>query len=341
LAKKAHPTLQAQCLIGCPGETIVGNDREIENGPAMSLWLSKWSQPVRMTPFHLYLERTSEGGSILGWPDALVEAQLEESAIIMVADPYTFPPDVFLKSVNNEQPGLRVMGGMASGVNAPGECKMMQDGWQIDQGALGVLLEGPIGVRPVVSQGCRPIGKHMVITRAEKNIIQELGGKSPLEQLQELWQGLPPHEQELMQQGFHVGRVMNEHQGEFYQGDFLIRNVMGLDRDTGALVMADRFRVGQTVQFHVRDAESADQDLHDLLKMDIAAHEKKPSGALLFSCNGRGSRLFETPNHDAQSIQEEAGAIPIAGFFAQGELGPVGSQNFIHGFTASVVLFED
>jgi small ligand-binding sensory domain FIST len=341
LGPQAHQTLRAGCLLGCPGETVIANDQEIEDGPAMSLWLGKWSRPVRMTPFHLYLEQTSEGLSLLGWPDALVEAEPKHSAILMMADPYTFPIDVFLGNMNEERPGLRIMGGMASGVRQPGDCRMIRDGKQLDQGAVGVLLEGPIRIRPVVSQGCRPIGQHMVITKARDNVISELGGKTPLAQLQQLWQQLSPHDQQLMQRGLHVGRVINEYRSDFQRGDFLIRNVMKVDRESGALAITDRVRVGQTVQFHVRDKESAHQDLLDLLKIDLAAHERRPTGALLFSCNGRGSRLFDELHHDARAVRGAAGTIPLAGFFAQGELGPIGGHNFIHGFTASVVLFED
>ena len=203
-----------------------------------------------------------------------------------------------------------------------------------------MLLQGDLGLRWIVSQGCRPIGRHMVITKAEENIILELGGRTPFEQLRQLWETLTPHEQELFQKGLHIGRVLNEYQGEFQRGDFLIRNVVGLERQTGALIIADQVRVGQTVQFQVRDALSADEDLHALLQLDINAHERRPAAALLFSCNGRGTRLFEKADHDATAVRQEAGPIPVAGFFAMGELGPVGGQNFIHGFTASVALFE-
>jgi small ligand-binding sensory domain FIST len=135
--------------------------------------------------------------------------------------------------------------------------------------------------------------------------------------------------------------VLNEYQDQFQRGDFLVRNVLGLDRDSGALGITERVRVGQTVQFHVRDADTADEDLHELLKLHVCSHEKRPGGAILFTCNGRGSRLFKQPDHDAQTIRAEIGDVPLAGFFAAGELGPVGGQNFIHGFTASVVLFEE
>jgi len=341
LAASAQKRLEARCVLGCPGESIIGNGQEIENNPAMSLWLGRWSAGVKLSPFHLVMEETSDGYSLLGWPDDLAAADPKQALILMVADPHTFPVDTFLGQVNTEHRGLRVLGGMASGMHGPGECPLLLGNRVVDEGAVGVLLQGPINVRAVVSQGCRPIGRPMVVTKGHENLITGLGGKTPLEQLQQLWQDLDARDRQLLQQGLHIGRVINEYQGEFQRGDFLIRNVMGLDRDSGALAITDRVRVGQTVQFHVRDADSADEDLHALLLIDLSAHEKPPAGALLFSCNGRGTRLFPEPHHDARAIRAEAGELPLAGFFAQGELGPVGGQNFIHGFTASVVLFED
>jgi small ligand-binding sensory domain FIST len=204
-----------------------------------------------------------------------------------------------------------------------------------------VLLQGDLKYRSVVSQGCRPIGKPLVVTKSRDNYILELGGKTPLIHLQNLWNELGDRDQNLVQQGMHLGVVINEYRDTFQRGDFLVRNVLGIDRNTGALGVTDRIRVGQTVQFHVRDAATADEDLRLLLESDAKAHAGPPRGALLFSCNGRGTRLFPQPNHDAGVIQELLGPVPLAGFFAQGELGPVGGQNFIHGFTASVLLFEE
>ena len=181
----------------------------------------------------------------------------------------------------------------------------------------------------------------MIVTRVEGNLIRELGRRPALEVFRDLFATLPPDDQRLVQQGLHIGLVMNEYRGEFRRGDFLVRNVMGFDRDSGALAITDRVRVGQTVQFHVRDAETADEDLHALLRLDREGHGRRPAGGLVFSCNGRGTRLFPEPHHDARAIRAEAGDIPVAGFFAQGELGPVGRQNFIHGFTASLALFEE
>jgi small ligand-binding sensory domain FIST len=341
MATRLHATLNPGCLLGCQGEAIVGTGREIENGPAFSLWLARWSKRVEMTPFHLTLEETSEGQNLLGWPDDLQHANAAESAILFLGDPYTFPADGFLHQVNEDFPGLRVMGGMSSGSHEPGQGALLLGAQVLHHGGVGVLLEGGPAIRSVVSQGCRPVGTHLVITKARENIILELGGKPALVQLQELWQGLSPRDQGLVREGLHIGRVLTEYQEEFQRGDFLVRNVIGLDRASGAIAIADQVRVGQTVQFQVRDAASADEDLHELLQIDLSAHESRPAAALLFTCNGRGSRLFDVPDHDAGVFRAEAGGIPLAGFFAQGELGPVGGQNCIHGFTASVVMFED
>lgn len=341
LIAAAMAEFQPRSQLGCSGETVVGNDREIEGGPALCVWLGRWAAPIGVTPFHLAIEQTSEGYSLLGWPDELVDAVPKESLILTVADPFSFPVDDFLGQINDEQPGLRVVGGMSSGGREPGVHRLILGAKVLLEGAVGVLLQGPIGCRTVVSQGCRPIGKPLIVTKARDDIIEELGGKPALAQLQQLWQELTPRDQQLVQQGLHVGRVINEYQDSFQRGDFLVRNVVGIEKSTGAVAITERARVGQTVQFHVRDAASADEDLRLLLEQDAKSASAKPQGALIFSCNGRGTRLFESPHHDAAAIQRAVGPLPLAGFFAQGELGPIGGQNFIHGFTASIALFDE
>jgi len=341
LARTAQQRLAARCLLGCGGEAIVGNAQEIEAAPALSLWLGSWSAQVELQPFHLVVEQTPDGLSLLGWPDALLSADPVRAAMLLLGDPFTFPANLFLDRMNEDHPGLRVMGGMSSSGRRAGETQLLKGDQALAQGAVGVLLQGAISVRSIVSQGCRPIGQHMIITQAQENIVAELGGQPPLVRLQQLWEELSPRDQQLFQRGLHIGRVINEYQGQFQRGDFLVRNVLGLDRETGSLAITDNVRVGQTVQFHVRDAETADEDLHALLQADGRSHDKRPGGALVFTCNGRGTRLFSEPHHDARVVRAEVGAVPLAGFFAMGELGPVGGQNFIHGFTASVVLFEE
>jgi len=207
-------------------------------------------------------------------------------------------------------------------------------------GAVAVLVHGPVEIRAVVSQGCRPIGRHFVVTKAEQNVILELSGKPPLAQLQEVFDTLTPREQELVQSGLHVGRVINEYQETFGRGDFLVRNVVGADRKSGAIAIGDFVRPGQTVQFHIRDAETADEELRELLSAARDSGGGSPLGALMFTCNGRGTRMFSQPHHDAGALGEVLGGIPLAGFFAQGEIGPVGGHSFLHGFTASIALFS-
>jgi small ligand-binding sensory domain FIST len=340
LGRTVQKRLRPGCLIGCIAESVIGGNREIEESPAISLWVSRWARPVAMAPFHLVLERTADGPSLFGWPDELTGAG-GDTAVLLLGDPFTFPIELFLRRVNEDAPGVRVLGGMASGIHGPGQCRLLFQNGVKDQGAIGVLLQGEVGLRSIVSQGCRPIGRPFVITRAKDNLILELGGKTPLSLLQALWPTLTAEEQQLFRQGLHIGRVLNEYQSDFQRGDFLVRNVLALERDTGALAITDRVRVGQTVQFHVRDAATADEDLHALLRLDLSAHDRKPGAALLFTCNGRGTRLFSEPDHDALALRAEAGDLPLAGFFAQGELGPIGKQNFIHGFTASIALFEE
>lgn len=347
-AAKMQERLAARCLLGCAGESVIGDGREVEHQPALSLWLARWPRGVEQESFHLQLAETPDGQSLLGWPDGILSAEPSRSAVLLLGDPRTFPVDMFLEQVNENYPKLPVLGGMASGLRPVGDdprqsadWPLILDGQAINAGAVGVLLQGPIGLRSIVSQGCRPIGRHMVITSGERNIISGLSGKPPLVQLQQLWKELSPRDQQLFQQGLHIGLVIDEYRGEFHRGDFLVRNVLGLDRQTGSLAITDRIRVGQTIQFHVRDAETADEDLKALLQMDMAAHERRPAAALLFSCNGRGTRLFTEPHHDVAAIRSVAGNIPVAGHFAAGELGPVQGRNYIHGFTASIALFEE
>jgi small ligand-binding sensory domain FIST len=179
-----------------------------------------------------------------------------------------------------------------------------------------------------------------VVTKAEQNVLLELGGKPALAQLQEIFGTLSPHEQGLFRHGLHVGQVVNEYQDHFNRGDFLVRNVQGADPKSGAIAVGDYLRVGQTVQFHVRDAGTADEDLDTMLAAARNNGSAQALAALLFTCNGRGTRLFDAPDHDAAALAKHWPGLPVAGFFAQGEIGPIGGKNFLHGFTASIALFE-
>lgn len=338
LAAEACELLGTENLLGCSGESIVGTGREVEEAPAMSVWLARWPG-ARILPMHLEFERTAEGGALEGWPDEAIGEWPADTFLLVLGEPFSFPADFLLERMNEDRPGVPVVGGMASGAPEPGENRLLFGRETLVEGAVCALVSGGVRLRTVVSQGCRPIGKHFVVTKAERNVIYELGGKPALLQLREIFSSLPTREQLLVQKSLHVGRVVSEYQDRFEQGDFLVRNVVGIDPNSGAVAIGDYIRPGQTVQFHVRDEEAADGELRQLLS---AASQKVQlaAGALLFSCNGRGTRMFSHPHHDAAAIHRACGNIPLAGFFAQGEIGPIGRQNYIHGFTASIALFE-
>ena len=338
IASQVCDRIGSEQLLGCTGESIVGVGREIEGMPAISLWLAQLPD-VSITPMQLALERTGPGGAIVGWPDSLPETWPNGAAMVVLGEPFTFPADFLLERLNHEQSHVPVVGGMASGADSPGQNRLFLGPRVLDSGAVAVVAHGAFQLRAVVSQGCRPIGQPYVITQADRNLIIQLGGQSALTRLREVFDSLPTHEQLLVQQGLHVGRVVSEYQDSFEPGDFLVRNVVGIDQESGAVAVGDHVRAGQTVQFHIRDQKTADDDLRQLLAQ---AHTDATSsrGALLFTCNGRGTRLFDQAHHDARAIQDALGDIPLAGFFAQGELGPVAGKNFVHGFTASLALFE-
>ena len=325
--------LAAGCLIGTTAESVLANDTEYERQPAVAVWAAHLPG-ASLAAFALDYAQTPDGGCFQGWPDDL--AWPEDATLLLLADPFTFPVDAFLNRLAEDQPNLPVIGGMASGGNHPGSNTLVLNQQTYDAGAVGVLIGGDIRVRPLVSQGCRPIGSPLVVTRAENNMVIELGGQPAFTHLQTLYGELDEHDRELMRHSLHLGRVASEYQDHFQQGDFLVRNVLGADPETGVVAVGDQIRTGQTVQFHLRDANTATDDLQQLLHRQ---GRSRPEGCLVFTCNGRGSRLFSEPNHDAACLQEVLGPIPTAGFFAQGEIGPIGRQNCLHGFTASLALF--
>lgn len=339
LAPKLCEQLGTECVIGCSGESIVGVGTEVEMASAMSLWVASLPE-TNLQPMRLEFVRTAAGGSIVGWADDLPEEWPDGSALLALADPFNFPPELLLQRINEDHPGVPIIGGMASTATAPGENCLFFGPKVFNDGAVAVLIHGGVAVRSIVSQGCRPIGDHLVITKAERNVIQELGGVPAYQRLIEVYATLATHEQEMLRRGLHVGRVVSEYQDSFEQGDFLVRNVMGVDQESGHIVIGDYVRPGQTIQFHLRDADTADGELKQLLADTKNSADAKPLGALLFTCNGRGTRLFPDPNHDAEAIGDAIGPIPLAGFFAAGEMGPIGGTNFLHGFTASIAVFE-
>lgn len=326
-----HEAVAPERLIGCVGQAIVSGRNELESTPAVAVWLVELARPV--DTFAVDAAHGPEGAVFVGWTDP------GDDATVLIADPYTFPADVLLRQVNEQGQG-RIVGGLASGAAHAGETRLFLDDTVLTRGAVAARIPG-MRIVTAVSQGCRPVGSPMLVTKAEGNLLFELTGRPALEVLQDLHQSLPPHEQALLSQGLMFGRVIDEYKPEWARGDFLIRGVMGADPRTGAIAVADRVEVGQTVQFHVRDAASADEDLKEVLeRVDAELMGQPNAAALLFTCNGRGSHMFGAPDHDASIVARHVGDA-VAGFFCAGELGPVGNQNFLHGFTASLAVLVD
>ena len=337
IAKTLTRMLGTESLVGCAAVSVIGNGAEIEGSPAVSIWLATLPATKILT-MHLTFEATSEGREILGWPDELLESWPVDADLIVLGEPFSFPAELLLQQVNTRSPGCSVVGGMASVAQQPGGNALLRGTESLSHGAVCVLLSGSPRVFPVVSQGCRPIGAPFVVTKSESNVIHELGGQTAMMRLQSLFETLSNSEKELVHHGLQIGRVVSEYQNHRGQGDFLVRSVTGIDAETGAMTVGDYFRPGQTVQFHVRDHTTADGEMRQLLS-EVVSLKQDPLAGLLFSCNGRGTRLFDVAHHDAGLIAEHFGQIPLAGFFAAGELGPVGAHNFMHGFTASLAIF--
>ncbi|MER3452487.1 MAG: hypothetical protein C4344_02030 [Acidimicrobiia bacterium] len=328
-ATAVRATLGPRTLLGCTAESVVGPAREVELSPGVALWAG-FTGPV--TPVVLEAVPGDDLPLLSGWPQSLPPGA---HTLLLLADPYTMPVDALLARINEDHPGLTVIGGNASGARGPGGARLLCDSSILTRGAVGCFVGDGVQVGTLVSQGCRPIGTPLVVTRAERNVIYEIAGRPALERLGEIVAAASEEERRLLGTGLHLGLVIDEHKASFGRGDFLVRNVLGADRANGAIAVGDVCGVGTTVQFHVRDAATADEDLRAML-----AEAGGAQAALLFTCNGRGRRLFAEPDHDARLVTEALGNAPLAGFFCAGEIGPVGGRNFLHGFTAVVALLR-
>lgn len=325
-------------LLACTADSLVAGDLEIEAGPAISLWCGILPG-AELESFHVQFERTPDGPICSGLPDPPASVD-DIRAVLLLADPFSCAVDTLIARLEDDLPGIPLIGGMAAGGAGPGENRLGWNDGQVTSGGVGVIIRGGPRIQSVVSQGCRPIGSTFVITKAEQNVVFELGGKTALSRLEETYAGLSERDRKLIRHGLHLGIAMDEYKPAFARGDFLIANVLGADRDSGAMAIGHLIRPGQTVQFHVRDSQTADEDLRHMIALSLTPGTPPPASALLFTCNGRGTHLFSQPNHDAGLLAELCGPLPTAGFFAQGELGPVGGRNYIHGFTASIALFD-
>ncbi|MGQ4810434.1 hypothetical protein NKDENANG_03900 [Candidatus Entotheonellaceae bacterium PAL068K] len=332
--------LSSQTLLGCTGGGVIGDCREVESRPGLALLVAHLPG-VCITPFHIEQSELEEQWPDTYWQQRLASVQDTEPVCILLPDPFTIDPRKLLDIFNTTDPQRPVLGGLASGGQSAQSCALFLNG-DVVHGAVGVVLEGDFRLRTVVSQGCKPIGQPQVITRGENQFIHELGGRPALEVIKETLAVLPHEDQTLAQTALLMGRVIDEYKENFGRGDFLIRTLIGADPKSGTVAVGDLFHAGQTVQLHVRDAKTARQDLRHLMStLEPALAEQPARGALLFSCNGRGAHLYGEPDHDSRVIAETAGTAPIAGFFCNGEIGPIGHTNFLHGFTASIGIFQD
>jgi small ligand-binding sensory domain FIST len=329
----------ARAIVGCSGQGIIGTAEEIEGQPALSL-LQIRLPAARLHAIHLTQEDVASANNEDVLVDSLAVPREDVNAWLVLADPFRLDVERAIDLLEQAYPGRPIVGGLASGAPAVNETHVFLDGSVFNEGAVAIAVGGDWTVRTLVSQGATPIGSPWTITGAHDNMLESVGGRPAYEVLTETIESLEPHIQQRALRNLLVGLAMNEYRDVHQRGDFLIRNLLGVDRETGALAVSAYPRAGQTIQFQMRDAQAADEELVEMLqdaKTDMGGDE--PIAGLLCSCNGRGVGLFGQPNHDAQRISESLGPVPLAGFFCNGEIGPVGGRTFLHGFTASLAMF--
>ncbi len=331
LGARMRQAFSGAVTFGCTAEGCIGDGRELERQPAISLVVGTLPG-VELRPFHVSQEQLG----VTQWNAGLPSADLDPTFLV-VGDPFSIDVRRVIMDLEESHPSRPVLGGMASAGFRPGENRLLCDGVTYAEGLIGLSVHGAVDVASVVSQGCRPIGEPYVVTQAEGNVIRGLKGKPAMEALEEMATGLSPEDQDLLKHGVFVGRVIDEYRDKFVRGDFLIHGIIDADRESGELKIAGATKVGTTVQFHVRDAASADEDLRHML---APFEDQDYRGGLLFSCNGRGTRMWDTPGHDVHVLSRSLGPLPVAGCFCAGELGPIGSRNFVHGYTAVLALFR-
>ena len=323
----------ATYLVGCTGQAVIGAGFESEAEPAVSV-LALHLPGVTLTPLALV---SNEG----------IEAVLDEvervqaTAWLVFADPFSVQPEALLAALTERAPGAVVMGGMASAHSGRNGTALLFGGQAHEAGAVLLGLGGDgVSVRPLVAQGVEPIGQPWTITECDGSFIRTIGSRPVLDVLRETLAELDPATRGRAERNLLAGLAMDERHSEGRRGEYLARNITGVDEETGAIAIGDVPRVGQTFQFQFRDAAAATEDLADRLQVfrDVLPEDEQVLGALLCSCNGRGVGLFGNPHHDASALARALGDVPVAGLFCNGEIGPVGGVTFVHGFTASIAV---
>ncbi len=329
-------------VIGCSGAGVIGGGHEVEDAPGFSLTAGSLPD-VTIRGFHL---RNGDLPSADAPPEAWAEridVPLDaDPSFLLLTDPLTFDVDALLSGMDYAFPGAVKIGGLASGGSgAAHPHTLFLNETAYGDGAVGVALFGNVVVDTVVAQGCRPIGEPMRITEAEHNVLLSLDGQSPVQRLQELYERSSERDRELVKRNLFMGIAMDPLLETVRAGDFLIRNVVGMDPRRGALAVGALLREGQLVQFHVRDADTSTEDLRlALASYRSAAGDRSAVGALLFSCTGRGRHLYGSVDHDTGLFGELVGPMPLGGFFCNGEIGPVASTTYLHGYTSSFAIFR-
>ena len=342
---KDIPELASTCLnpgafAGCSAGGIIGGGVELEKEPALVLFAASLPD-VKISKFHVEDEDLPDLDAAPDkWEEMSGVRNVDDPHFIILPDPFSFCVETLARGLDYAFPQSVKIGGLASGANRPGRNALFLDDSVFNSGAVSLALSGNIAVDSIVAQGCRPVGRTFRVSKCKNNVLQELDGKPAVNALYEVLQEMTDQDQVLAKYSLFLGVVMDEFKDSFRPGDFLMRNILGLEPGSGALLVGDFLRNEKTVQFHLRDAETSADDLRVLLKQYKDNAKDQPQGALLFSCLGRGEHLYGVPNHDSNCFKDYLGAIPLAGFFCNGEIGPVGGTTFLHGYTSSFGLFR-
>ena len=329
---------QIPLLIGCSSASLIANDQELEGQSALCLGL--YSLPGAQLHACQFNQEQVESNDTPAWHRSLNVTPSQCNGWLVFADPFHLDCESWLRQWNEAYPEIPILGGLASGNNTEQLTQVYFNGEVLESGGVAIGFGGGIGLASMISQGCTPIGETWTITKTEGNLIHEIGNRPAYEVLVETFNRMPPAEQKKTQGNVLVGMATNEYLEDFHRGDFLIRNLIGADPRTGLLSVGAFPRRGQTMQFQRRDAQAASEDMEAMLeRTSLQIAGATVYGGCLCCCNGRGQHLFGAPNHDAKMVQKQFDDAAIAGFFCNGEIGPVGKSNFLHGYTAALALF--
>jgi len=333
--------LHGRNLVGCTASGVIGGGEEVEQETALSL-IAASLPGISVRPFFsdtLNLPDADEPPD--RWKTEVGLAGSENAHFILLADPFSTLPEAFLQGLDYAFPAGVKVGGLASGARQAGQNALFLDSQVFRQGLVGIALSGNLTVDTVVAQGCRPIGQAVPVSRCNQNVLLELNGRSPVHFLKDLVADLNERDRKLMRTSLFLGIEIDPFKEDRQLGDFLIRNLVGVDYKSGAIAVNTLLHDGQVVQFHLRDRDTSAEDLRRMLERYAHGGGREHlAGGLLFSCLGRGEYLYGEKGHDSRVFREKLGAVPLGGLFCNGEIGPVGSATYLHGYTSSFGLFR-